>query len=124
MMSAMDRVVTAKEDLASRRRYAALHRESFDGGDLVSVRLQQLWFTRCSFRGANLSGASLQGVSLAGCDLTGADLRAADLTGARFGQVLTGTPPHGLTNATGVKLDNAVLRDLQLDQVIGWPITG
>lgn len=143
-MSAMDRVVTAKEDLASRRRYAALHQESFDGDDLVSVRLQQLRFTRCSFRGAdlrhatldgcyfkmcdlrgaNLGGASLRGVSLAGCDLTGADLRAADLTGARFGQVLTGTPPHGLTNATGIKLDNAVLRDLQLDQVVGWPITG
>jgi uncharacterized protein YjbI with pentapeptide repeats len=118
------------------------HLESFDGGDLASVRLQQLWFTRCSFRGADLrqamldgcrfklcdlrganpSGASLRGVSLAGCDLTGADLRAADLTGARFGQVLTGTPPHGLTNATGIKLDNAVLRDLQFDQVIGWPI--
>ncbi|MER7927386.1 pentapeptide repeat-containing protein [Streptomyces sp. NPDC096057] len=140
----MDRVVTAKEDLASRRRYAALHQESFDGGDLVSVHLQQLRFTRCSFRGAdlrhatldgcyfkmcdlrgaNLSGASLRGVSLAGCDITGANLRAADLTGARFGQVLTGTPPHGLTNATGIKLDNAILRDLHLDQVVGWPITG
>lgn len=143
-MSAMDRAVTVKEDLASRRRYAALHRESFDGGDLVSVCLQQLWFARCSFRGAdlrhatldgcrfklcdlrgaNLSGASLRGVFLAGCDLTGADFCAADLTGARLGQVLTGTPPHGLTNATGIKLDNAILRDLQLDQVIGWPITG
>lgn len=143
-MSAMARAVTAKQDLASRRRYAALHRESFDGDDLVSVNLQQLWFTRCSFRGAdlrqatldgcrfklcdlrriNLSGASLRGVSWAGCDLTGADLRAADLTGARLGQVLTGNPPQGLTNATGIKLDNAVLRDLQLDQVIGWPITG
>lgn len=142
-MSAMGRVVTAKEDLASRRRYAALHRESFDGGDLTSVLLQQLRFTRCTFRGAdlrqatldgchfklcdlrgvNLSGASLRGVSLAGCDLTDADLRSADLTGVRFGQVLTGTPPHGLTNTTGIKLDNAVLRDLQLDQVIGWPIT-
>ncbi|MET7496753.1 pentapeptide repeat-containing protein [Streptomyces sp900116325] len=140
----MDRMVTAREDLASRRRFAALQRESFDGGDLVSLRLQQLWFTRCSFRradlrqatldgcrfklcdlrGANLSGASLRGASLTGCDLTGADLRGADLSGAQLGQVLTGTPPHGLTNATGIKLDNAVLRDLQLDQVIGWPITG
>ncbi|MET7859580.1 pentapeptide repeat-containing protein [Streptomyces sp. NPDC005318] len=140
----MDKVVTVKEDLASRRRYAALQRESFDGGDLASVRLQQLWFTRCSFRGAdlrqatldgcrfklcdlrgaNLSGASLRGASLAGCDLTGADLRGADLSSAQLGQVLTGTPPYGLTNATGIKLDNAVLRDLQLDQVIGWPVTG
>ena len=134
-MSVMDRVVTAKEGLASRRRYAALRRESFDGGDLVSVRLQQLSFTRCSFRGAdlrqatldgcrfklcdfrgaNLSGASLRGVSLTGCDLTGADFRAVDLTDARIGRVLTGAPPHGLTNATGIKLDNAVLRDIQLD---------
>ncbi|MFF3125554.1 pentapeptide repeat-containing protein [Streptomyces sp. NPDC057908] len=64
------------------------------------------------------------GVTLAGCDLTGADLRAADLTGARFGRVLTGAPPHGLTNATDTKLDKAVLRDLQLEEVIGWPITG
>ncbi|WP_329359968.1 pentapeptide repeat-containing protein (plasmid) [Streptomyces anulatus] len=134
--------MTAKEDLASRHRNAALQRQSFNGGDLASVHLQQLWFTRCSFRGAdlrhatldgchfklcdlrgaNLRGASLRGVSLAGCDLAGADLREADLTGARFGQVLTGIPPHGLTNATGIKLDNAVLRDLELDQVIGWPI--
>ncbi|MET7527891.1 pentapeptide repeat-containing protein [Streptomyces sp900116325] len=140
----MDKVVTAREDLTSHRRYAALQRESFDGGDLASVRLQQLWFTRCSFRGAdlrqatldgcrfklcdlrgtNLSGASLRGVSLAGCDLTGADLRGADLSSAQLGQVLTGTPPYGLTIATGIKLDNAILRNLQLDQVIGWPITG
>ncbi|MFJ6809779.1 pentapeptide repeat-containing protein [Streptomyces anulatus] len=138
----MERAVTAKEDLASRHRNAALQRQSFNGGDLASVHLQQLWFTRCSFRGAdlrhatldgchfklcdlrgaNLRGASLRGVSLAGCDLAGADLREADLTGARFGQVLTGIPPHGLTNATGIKLDNAVLRDLELDQVIDWPI--
>jgi uncharacterized protein YjbI with pentapeptide repeats len=138
----MDRAVTAREDLASRPRNAALQRQSFDGGDLASVSLQ-LWFTRCSFRGAdlrhatldgchfklcdlrgaNLRGASLRGISLAGCDLTGADLREADLTAARFGQVLTGIPPHGLTNATGIKLDNAILRDLKLDQVIGWPIT-
>ncbi|MER6394754.1 pentapeptide repeat-containing protein [Kitasatospora sp. NPDC001603] len=135
----MDRVVTTKEDLASHRRYAALQRVSFDDGDLASVSLRQLRFTRCSFRGADLRratldgcsfklcdlrgadlrGDSLRGVSLAGCDLTGADLRAADLTGARLGLVLTGAPPHGLTEATGVRLDDAVLRDLELDQVIG-----
>ena len=143
-MSGMGRPETLKSNLAARRQYATLQRESFDSADLVSVRLQQLWFTRCTFRetdlrqatldgchfklcdlrGANLSGASMRGVTLAGCDLTGADLRAADLTGARFGWVLTGTPPHGLTDATDVRLDNAILRDLQLDQVIGWPITG
>jgi len=50
--------------------------------------------------------------------------RAVDLTGARFGRVLTGAPPHGLTNATNVRMDGAVLRDLQLDQVICWPIVG
>ncbi|WP_405014966.1 pentapeptide repeat-containing protein [Kitasatospora sp. NBC_01539] len=136
--------MTAKQHLESRRRYAALRRESFDGGDLVSVRLQHLWFTRCSFRGADLrhatldgcrfklcdlrgadlSGASLRGVSFAGCDLTGADLRAADLTDARLGYVLTGAPPHGLTDTTGIELDKAVLRGLQLDRVIGWPLPG
>src|SRR5258708_25000167 len=42
-------LVTVREDLASRRRHETLQRESFDGGDLASVRLQQLWFTRCSF---------------------------------------------------------------------------
>ncbi|WRZ91692.1 pentapeptide repeat-containing protein [Streptomyces sp. NBC_01007] len=143
-MSSMGRLPTLKEKLASRRQYATLQRESFDRADLASVRLRPLWFTRCTFRetdlrqatldgchfklcdlrGANLSGASMRGVTLAGCDLTGADLRAADLTGARFGRVLTGAPSHGLTNATDVKLDKAVLRDLQLEEVIGWPITG
>ncbi|WP_354391883.1 pentapeptide repeat-containing protein [Streptomyces atratus] len=64
-------------------------------GHLASLRLQQLRFTRCTFRRAdlrqatldgcrfklcdlrtaNLSGASLRGVCLAGCDLSGADLR-------------------------------------------------
>jgi uncharacterized protein YjbI with pentapeptide repeats len=78
-------------------------------------------FKLCDLREVNLSGASMRGVIMAGCDLTGADLRAVDLTGARFGRVLTGAPPHGLTNATNMRLEGAVLRDLQLDQVIGWP---
>ncbi|MCX3061115.1 pentapeptide repeat-containing protein [Streptomyces beihaiensis] len=140
----MGRPETLKDNLTARGRYATLQRETFDRADLVSVRLQSLWFTRCTFRetdlrqaaldgchfklcdlrGADLSGASMRGVTLAGCDLTGADLRAADLTGARFGRVLTGAAPHGLTDATDVRLDNAILRDLQLDQVIGWPTTG
>lgn len=135
-------MATAKEDLAARHRYAALQRQSFEDGDLASVCLRQLWFTRCSFRGADLRhatldgcrfklcdlrgailrGASLRGVSLAGCDLTGADLRDTDLTGAHLGEVRTGIPPHGLTIATGVKLDGAVLRGLELHQVIGWPL--
>ncbi|MGW4287780.1 pentapeptide repeat-containing protein [Streptomyces sp. NPDC004673] len=133
--------MTAREDLASYHPNAALRRRSFDGERLASVSVPQLWFTRCSFRGADLRhatldgchfklcdlrgadlrGASLRGSSLAGCDLTGADLRDADLTGARIGRVSTGVPPHGLTDATGIRLDHAVLRDLQLDEVIGWP---
>ena len=139
----MDGPVTAKEDLASRRPYGHVQRQSFDGQDLTSVHLQQLWFTRCSFRrtdlrhatlngchlklcdlrGVNLRGASLRGVSLAGCDLSDADLRETDLTGAQFGRVNTGIPPYGLTDVTGIRLDMAILRDLELDQVIGWPIT-
>ncbi|MBP0451384.1 pentapeptide repeat-containing protein [Kitasatospora sp. RG8] len=143
-MSRMSRPMTPKDELASRRLYATLQRESFDGADLASVRLRPLWFTRCTFRGtdlrhatldgchfklcdlrgADLSGASMRGVMLAGCDLTGADLRAADLTGARLGRVLTGTPPYGLTDATDVRLEKAVLRGVELDQVIGWPLAG
>ncbi|MGV9426648.1 pentapeptide repeat-containing protein [Streptomyces sp. NPDC003656] len=135
----MGRVLTARERLASRRKYEVLHGERFDGDDLASVCLRELRLTRCSFRGADLRhatldgcgfklcdfhgadlrGASLRGVSFAGCDLTGADLRGADLTGAHFGRVLTGTPPHGLTDITGARLDHAVLRDLPLDQVVG-----
>lgn len=75
----------------------------------------------CDFHGADIRGASLRGATFAGCDLTAADLRDTDLTGARLGLVLTGAPPHGLTDATGVRLDHAVVRDLRLDQVIGWP---
>ncbi|MGY5036540.1 pentapeptide repeat-containing protein [Streptomyces sp. 900116325] len=121
----MDKVVTAREDLTYRRRYAALQGESFDVDDLASVRLQQLWFTRCSFRGAdlrqatldgcrfklcdlhgtNLSGASLRGVFLAGCDLTGADLRGADLSGAQLGQVLSGTLPYGMRSRISTEHD-------------------
>ncbi|WP_392674804.1 pentapeptide repeat-containing protein [Streptomyces sp. LN785] len=139
----MNRQVRVEPGLASRRRYETLQRESFDGADLMSVGLRQLRFVRCSFRradlrqatldgcyfklcdlrGADLRGASMRGIALAGCDLTGADLRGVDLTGARWGRVLTGAPPHGLTDATDVKLDGAVLHDLQLDQVIGWPDT-
>ncbi|MER5863398.1 pentapeptide repeat-containing protein [Kitasatospora sp. NPDC002040] len=133
-----------RDFLVSRRRHATVERQSFEGADLAAVRVQPLWFTRCTFRGADLrqatldgchfklcdfrdadlGGASLRGAGLAGCDLTGADLRAADLTDARLGLVLTGTPPYGRTDATGVRLEHAVLRGLRLDQVIGWPLAG
>ncbi len=132
---------SAKVTLAARPRYATVQRKVFDNAELVSVRLQSLWFTRCSFRaadlrhatldgccfklcdlhGVNLRGASLRGAMFAGCDLTDADLRDADLTGAGIGRVLTGSAPHGLTDASGIRLDRAVLRDLRLDDVIGWP---
>jgi uncharacterized protein YjbI with pentapeptide repeats len=140
-MAVMTQPTSAKVTLAARHQYATVRRELFDGEDLVSVRLQSLWFTRCSFReadlrhatldgcrfklcdlhGVNLRGASLRGAAFAGCDLTDADLRDADLTGARIGRVLTGAAPHGLTDASGVRLRRAVLRDLQVDHVIGWP---
>ncbi|MFI5639549.1 pentapeptide repeat-containing protein [Streptomyces goshikiensis] len=58
---------------------------------------RQLSFTRCSFRGA--------------------DVRQATLDGCRF-------KLWELTTTTGIKLDDAVLRDVQLDRVIGWPLTG
>lgn len=74
----------------------------------------------CDLRGANLRGASLRGVSWAGCDLRDADLRDTDLTSAQFGLVNTGAPPHGLTDVTGARFDNAITRALEIDQVIGW----
>ncbi|WP_433222990.1 pentapeptide repeat-containing protein [Microtetraspora malaysiensis] len=127
--------------LNSLPRYATVKQQVFDGQDLASLRPQQLWFVRCSFVGADLRhsaldgcffklcdlsmahlrGASLRGVSLAGCNLRAADLRDTDLTAARFGSVNTGTPPHGLTDVTDAKFDNAITRDIKLDQVIGIP---
>ncbi|WP_406503287.1 MarR family winged helix-turn-helix transcriptional regulator [Streptomyces sp. NBC_01602] len=54
-----------------------------------------------------------------------------------MGRVLTGTPPHGLTNATGIKLDNAALREIEhelaehhrlsiseLDTLVNIPLKG
>jgi hypothetical protein len=35
--------------------------------------------------------------------------------------VNTGTPPYGLTDVTGVRLDGALLRNVEPDDVIGWP---
>lgn len=98
-----------------------LTRCSFRGADLRHATLDGCHFKMCDFHGANLRGASLRGATFAGCDLTDTDLRDADLTGARIGLVLTGSPPHGLTDSTGIRLDQAIVRDLQLDQVIGWP---
>ncbi|MCW2890901.1 MAG: hypothetical protein JWO75_390 [Actinomycetia bacterium] len=38
----------------------------------------------------------------------------------QFGIVNTGNPPYGLTDVTGADFDNAITRDLRIDQVIGW----
>ncbi|MFF3672229.1 pentapeptide repeat-containing protein [Microtetraspora malaysiensis] len=130
-----------KQLLNSLRLYTTVKQQVFDGQDLASLRPRQLWFVRCSFVGvdlrhsvldgcsfklcdlsmAHLRGASLRGVSLAGCNLRAADLRDTDLTAAQFSSVNTGTPPHGLTDVTDAKFDNAITRDMQLEQVIGIP---
>ena len=87
-MSVMGRLVTVREDLASCRRYTTVERESYDGADLVSVRLQPLWFTRCSFRGADLRHATLDGCSFKLCDLRGAKLSGASMRGSAWGAVI------------------------------------
>lgn len=130
----------SKQMLGSLPLYATIERQVFDGQDLTSLRTRHLWFVRCSFVGADLRhatldgcsfklcdlreadlrGASLRNAGLAGCDLRDADLRDTDLTAARFGRVNTGAPPHGLTDVTGAMFDNAITRDLRIDQVIGW----
>ncbi|KJK45510.1 pentapeptide repeat protein [Lentzea aerocolonigenes] len=132
--------MTARNRLIALRNHATVTAEDFSGQDLTSIRthtrfdrctfagadLRQATLDRCSFKmcdlsGANLRGASLRGVSLAGCDLRGADLRDTDLTGAHLGRVNTGIPPHGLTDVTGAMFDEAVLRDVRAEDVVGWP---
>jgi uncharacterized protein YjbI with pentapeptide repeats len=130
----------SRQTLSALPRYTTVTRRLFDDQDLTSLRALNLWFSRCSFagadlrhatldgcsfklcdlRGADLRGASLRGVNWAGCDLRNADLRDTDLTAGRFGLVNTGAPPQGLTDVTGAKFDDAITRDLQMDQVIGW----
>ncbi|MFC4908321.1 pentapeptide repeat-containing protein [Actinomadura gamaensis] len=130
----------SKRTLSALTRYTTVSRQVFDGQDLISLRALHLWFERCSFvaadlrhatldgcsfklcdlRGAVLRGASLRGVSWAGCDLRDADLRDTDLAGARFGFVNTGAPPYGLTDVTGAQFDNAIVRGLETERVIGW----
>lgn len=135
---------TARQRLAALPRYAALKGEDFTGQNLASARTSRLRFTRCTFTGADLRhatldgcwfkfcdfsgadlrGASLREVSLAGCDLRGADLRDTDLTDARFGSVNTGMPPFGLTDITGARFEEASLRNVRAEGVIGWPPPG
>ncbi|MGW5782112.1 pentapeptide repeat-containing protein [Streptomyces sp. NPDC003863] len=132
---------TARQQLAALHSYAVVNHEDFTDQNLASTRTSQLRFTHCSFigadlrhatldgssfkfcdfTGADLRGASLREVSLAGCDLRGADLRDTDLTGARLESVNTGMPPLGLTDVTGARFEGATLRNVQAEDVIGWP---
>lgn len=140
-LSPMTTPLNARHRLATLPRYTTLNGEDFTGQVLASARPSELRFTRCSFAGvdlrqatldgcsfkfcdlsgADLRGASLRGVWLSGCDLRDADLRDADLTEVEFGRVNSGRSPYGLTDVTGVRLKGAVLRNVQLDDVIGWP---
>ncbi|MGB8649522.1 MAG: hypothetical protein WCD35_02555 [Mycobacteriales bacterium] len=38
--------------------------------------------------------------------------------------VNTGDPIHGTCNVTGARLDEAILKDVRLDRVVGWPALG
>jgi uncharacterized protein YjbI with pentapeptide repeats len=130
----------ARDRLASLHRYATVSGESFDGADLSTVAAGKVRFERCSFRRtdfrhatldgcgfklcdlryADLGGASLRGAHFAGCDLRETNFSDTDLTLAEFGFVRTGSAPYGLTDLSGAKFDGAVLRDLRVEQVIGW----
>ncbi|GLY16696.1 hypothetical protein Kisp01_37110 [Kineosporia sp. NBRC 101677] len=117
-----------REMLASATYGHSLERLTFDGLQLLSLRLPDLlWLKRCSFvgadlrhatlegarlilcdlRDADLRGASLRGTAFSGCDLRGADLRGADLRHLRFGSVNTGNA-DGRTLVTGVRSDRGV----------------
>lgn len=127
------RVAKSARELGSREQLLSavmsLRALSFDGLDLVSLRLRaQLWLDRCSFVGADLRqstldgahfkmcdfsevdlrGASLRGTSFGACDFSGADLRGADLHGTSFGSVNTGTD-SGRTLLTAVRVDKRQL---------------
>ena len=121
------RELGGREQLLSAR--ISLRALSFDGLDLVSVRLSaHLWLDRCSFVGADLRqatldsghfkmcsfsradlrGASLRGASFSACDFSAADLRGADLHGTSFASVNTGDD-SGRTLLTAVRVDEGQL---------------
>jgi uncharacterized protein YjbI with pentapeptide repeats len=130
----------AHERLAYAPYMSSIKRESFDGADLMSVRLNHLrldrctliaadlrqatldncYFRFCDLRGARLRGASLRLARFAGCDLRDADLRDCDLTGAQFGFVNTGAE-NGRSDLTGAATGGAILDSAVFDQVTGWP---
>jgi uncharacterized protein YjbI with pentapeptide repeats len=96
-------------------------RESYAGQNFRQATLDGCLFKMCDFRTANLRGASLRGTRFLGCDLRGADLRDADLTGATFTKIMTHAPEYGRTDVTGVRWDNAVLKEVTVEDVVGWP---
>jgi len=119
-----------------------LRRVDFSGADLTSASVNLVWYERCAFvrtdlrqasieghftfcdlRGATFRGADLRGSSFTGCDLTGSDLRDCDLRGVRFGRKGTGTE-YVPTDLTGARLDRALVEDVELVDVIGWPFSG
>lgn len=104
-------------------RQARFTRCSFVGTDLRQATFDGTYFSWCNFRGANLRGASMRHISFSACDLRDVDFRDADLTGARFGRVNTGRDDIGRNDVTGADFAGALLRDVALESVIGWPIT-
>ncbi|MFW5469770.1 pentapeptide repeat-containing protein [Knoellia sp. CPCC 206435] len=96
-------------------------RESFARADLRQVTFDGQSFKLCNFRGADLRGASLRGCRFSGCDLRGADLRGADLTDAVFTYVATHTADYGRTDVSGAQWQDACLKRVTTDRVIGWP---
>jgi uncharacterized protein YjbI with pentapeptide repeats len=133
-------MATPREFLGAQRRYGRVADQVFDRAELTSVHCRRLWLRHCSFRhtdlrqatldgchfmfcdlrGADLSGSSLRGTSFVGCYLRGANLSNADLSQASFGYVNTGTAA-GLTDVTGANFDGAVVREIEVRRVIGWP---
>lgn len=94
---------------------------SFIGADLRQATLDGWFFLRCDFRRADLRGASLRHVRLTSCDLRDADLRSADLSSAEFSQANTGDPATSAMLLDGARWDGAILDDVLVDPGIEWP---
>lgn len=110
----------------SRSNLASVHptafsfrRCDFSGADLRLATFEPgVYFTFCDFTGANLVGASLRGAEFTACVFTDADLSNCDLTGAKFTH--SGGNPPTLTDLTRARLAGANLKDVEMEQVIGW----
>lgn len=97
-------------DLVSLRLPATLwaERRAFIGADLRQSTLDGARFKLCDFTDADLRGASLRGTRFSACDFTGADPRGADLQGTSFGSVNTGDE-SGRTLLTRIRVDEGQL---------------